>query len=64
MKTIEELRKEFEKTNTFKLCTSWQIDFDDVSETYHSINPVFMSDCIAINSAWMIFQELNNENQD
>lgn len=59
MKTIEEMRKEFEETETFKLCNSWQIDFDDVANTYHSINPVFVSDCIAINSAWMMFQELN-----
>lgn len=52
------LREEFEKTETFKLCNSWQIDFDDIANTYYSINPVFISDCIAINSAWMMFQEL------
>lgn len=57
----KELRIEFEKTETFKLCKSWQIDFDEEKQVYYSIDPIFHSDCIAINAAWMMFQELKNE---
>lgn len=56
---MKKLVDRFEETNTYKLCKSWQIDFDEEKQVYYSINPMFYSDCIAINSAWMMFQELN-----
>lgn len=52
------LREAFEKTETYKLCYSWQMDFDEEKQTWYSINPILISDCIAINAAWMMFQEL------
>ena len=59
MKTIEELRKEFEETKTFKLCYSWMIDFDEVANTYYAMSMHLHSDVTSLNSAWMMFQELN-----
>lgn len=50
-------RSEFEKTKTYDLCKSWQVDFDEECQYYYSINPVFHADVTAINSAWRMFQE-------
>lgn len=56
---MSDLIDKFEQTETYKLCKSWMIDFDEEEQTYHSIDPRYMSDVIAINAAWLMFQELN-----
>lgn len=56
---MSDLIDKFEQTETYKLCKSWMIDFDEKEQTYHSIDPRYMSDVSAINAAWMMFQELN-----
>lgn len=53
------LRDDFEKTETYKLCKCWMFDFDEKNQTYYCIDPRYISDVIAINAAWMMFQELN-----
>lgn len=58
MKTIEELRREFEETEMFKLYYSWQMDFDDVANTYYTENLHLKDYAECLNSAWMMFQEL------
>lgn len=51
------LLEQFEKTKTYDLCKSWQIDFDEKAEIYYSINPSYHSDVVALNAAWSMFQE-------
>lgn len=57
MKTIEELRSEFEKTEVFSLFYSWHFDFDVANNFYYNYSGRG-SDVDNLNSAWMMFQEL------
>ena len=54
----EELRREFEKTETFKKCNHWALKFNKEKQTYFSEHMTYISDAIALNSAWLMFQEL------
>ena len=54
----EELRREFEKTDTFKKCNHWALKFNKEKQTYFSEHMTHISDAIALNSAWLMFQEL------
>ena len=58
MKTIEELRAEFEETEVFNLFYSWHFDFDISNNFYYTYSD-YKSDVDSLNSAWMMFQELN-----
>ncbi|WP_293735012.1 hypothetical protein [uncultured Acinetobacter sp.] len=51
------MRSEFEKTKTYGLCKSLQIDFDEDRKRYYSINPDLHVDVMSINSALCMFQE-------
>lgn len=59
MKTIDELRKGFEETKTWVKCKSLGIAFDEKNKVYYSLNPIYISDSIATNAAWFMYQELN-----
>lgn len=56
---MSDLRERFEETKTYQLCKCWMFDFDEERQTYYCIDNRYMSDIIAINAAWMMFQELN-----
>lgn len=56
---MSDLRERFEKTETFKKTHYWAIEFDEVKQIYFSLHITHVSGAIAINSAWMMFQELN-----
>lgn len=56
---MSDLRSRFEETKTFKQCWTWTLDFDETSQRYFSLHSTYMSDAIAINAAWVMFQELN-----
>lgn len=55
---IEELRSEFEKTKTFKKTHYWALDFDEIKQVYYSIHYSHIAGAVAVNAAWMMFQEL------
>lgn len=59
MKTIDELRKGFEDTEAFKLYYSWQINFDEIANTYYSENSHLHDDSVALNAAWFMYKELS-----
>ncbi|MDH0562187.1 hypothetical protein [Acinetobacter courvalinii] len=61
IRIADQIRSEFEKTKTYELCKSWQIDFDEKSQSYYSLNPTFQNDVTAINSAWLMYQERQTE---
>lgn len=52
------LREEFEKTETFKKCNHWSFKFDEKNQVYSTEHSTYMSHVIAMNAAWMMFQEL------
>lgn len=56
---MSDLREKFEETKTYQLCKCWMFDFDEERQTYYCIDNRYISDIIAINAAWMMFQELN-----
>ena len=53
------LRERFEESKTFKFCNHFALKFDKKSNRYYSEFPTYLSDSIAMNAAWMMFQELN-----
>lgn len=53
------LREEFEKTETFKKCEHWSFKFNKEKQVYFAEHLTYMSHAIAMNAAWMMFQELN-----
>lgn len=52
-----DLRGKFEKTKIFNQVYGMTLDFDENSQRYFSLHPVYMLDSIAINAAWLMFQE-------
>lgn len=54
---MSELRSKFEKTKIFKQVGAMTLDFDETSQRYFSLHLTYMSDAIAINAAWLMFQE-------
>ena len=65
MKTIEELRKEFEETEFFKrTALNYTKPYLRFSDNEYKSPPELFLIVIRINSAWFMFQELKNENQD
>ena len=54
-----ELRNKFEQTKTFEKCNHWAFKFNIDKQVYFSAHLTYMSPAIAINAAWMMFQELN-----
>lgn len=62
MKTIEELRVEFEKMRKVRKCIKQSgIFFDDGLDEYHtkSIDNCDVYNEMYVNGAWMMFQRLN-----
>lgn len=58
MKTTEELRSEFEETETFDKYNHWSFKFNTDNNMYFSAHLTYMSHSSAMNAAWFMFQEL------
>lgn len=59
MKTIDELRKGFEETKTFKKCSHWSLGFSNITKMYVSEPIAYISHAIVMNAAWEMYKELN-----
>ena len=53
------LLNKFEATKTYEKCNHWSFKFDEDKQAYFSEHITYISNAIAMNAAWMMFQELN-----
>lgn len=64
MKTLDELRKEFERTGVYTFLHDWRFDFDDEQNKYVVKSPMGQFNCndlCMLNGAWAMFKELNKD---